>query len=104
MLIILGQRMKQSNIALSNRIDELLLSKPKMSALQIVTTANKELVANQVRDSMQVSPGVTVMQPMVAGRLTTSMDGSPGIMSRNNITSVIARNEQGNIEKMSATQ
>ena len=57
-------------------------SHPDWTAEQIVNYANQQSVHGQMKNAMQVAPGVVVMSPGMSGRLTTDINGTPGTMSR----------------------
>ena len=74
--------------------------KPDASASSIVVEANRYLIEGKIRDSMQVQPGITVMHQGIANKLTTGMDGTPGVMSRKNPTNAIASSENNMFHRL----
>jgi len=55
-----------------------------------VNYANAQVVGEQMKGSLQVQPGVVVANQHVMGRLTQSINGTPGVMSRNHPTNAVA--------------
>ena len=100
--MILGQRFLQQTQNEEFRIvlERVMKEKPNASASSIVVEANRYLVEGKIRDSMQVQPGITVMHQGMAGKLTTSMDGTPGIMSRNHLTNAVASSENNIFKRL----
>ena len=80
--IMLGQEWARANEAHMNLINSLIKEHPDWSAVDVMTMANRTLVTEKIRDGMQIAPGVVVANQAVMGQLTRSINGDPGVISR----------------------
>ena len=103
--MLIGHRYMRENVSFSKMVKEVMQEYPTWSGMEVFNYVNRTTVMGQMRDSLQVQPGVTVMHQGVAGRLTPSMEGTPGTMSKSNPTNAIALNggDQPSFQKLGAT-
>jgi len=73
---------------------------PDWTGQQVLNYANREIVQTKARDSLQVQPGVTVMNQGMAARLTSDGKGGFGVMSRNHPTNAVAANGTGGFGRL----
>lgn len=76
----LGLKAFRENDALAAHILHLMKERPDWSGTHIATLANQQIVTKQVRDGMQVYPGVTVANQSIAN--STAQMNIDGTMSR----------------------